>query len=57
MLVLTRKVGETIRINDIVVKVVRVNGDTVRIGVEAPKDVRVDREEVYRRKYESDHRD
>jgi carbon storage regulator len=50
MLVLTRKVGERIHIgNSIVVTVVRVQNDKVRIGIEAPPEVGVHREEVYRR--------
>lgn len=51
MLVLSRKVGEEIVINDnIRVMVVSVKGDRVRIGVEAPADMRVDREEVHTRR-------
>jgi len=47
MLVLTRKVGEEIVIgNDIHVMVVAVQGMQVRIGISAPKDVVVDRQEV-----------
>lgn len=49
-LVLTRRPGERIMIgNDIVVTVVGINGGQIRIAVEAPKDVRVDREEVAKR--------
>ena len=41
MLVLTRKLQEKIRVgNDITITVLRVKGNTVRIGVEAPRDVR-----------------
>ena len=48
MLVLSRKVNETIIINDnIVVTVVDIRGDKVRLGIEAPKDVPVHRQEVY----------
>lgn len=48
MLVLTRKKGETIRIGgDIVVTVVDIGQGKVRIGVEAPKTVPVDRSEVH----------
>jgi carbon storage regulator len=47
MLVLTRLVGESLRIGDIKVTVVKVVGDKVRLGVEAPLDVPVHREEVY----------
>lgn len=50
MLVLTRKVGERIHIgNGIVVTVVRIQNDKVRIGVDAPAEVPVHREEVFRR--------
>ncbi|GAC1337816.1 MAG: carbon storage regulator CsrA [Isosphaeraceae bacterium] len=50
MLVLTRKVGERIHIGDgIVVTVVRIQNDKVRIGVDAPTEVAVHREEVFRR--------
>jgi carbon storage regulator len=51
MLVLTRKVGEEIVIGtDIHVMVVAVQGDTVRLGVSAPKDIVVDRQEVAERR-------
>lgn len=47
MLVLTRKVNEQIRIgNDIVITVVRLAGDKVRLGIEAPKEVPVLRAEL-----------
>ena len=49
MLILTRKVGEMIRIGDTVtVRVLEVRGSQVRLGVDAPADVRIFREEVYR---------
>jgi carbon storage regulator len=49
MLVLTRKIGERIRIGDTVtVRVLEVRGTQVRLGVEAPADVRIFREEIYR---------
>jgi carbon storage regulator len=47
MLVLTRSKDEAIRIGDVKVLVVAIVGDRVRLGVEAPKDVPVHREEVY----------
>jgi carbon storage regulator len=48
MLVLSRKVNETIVINDnIVITVVDIRGDKVRLGIDAPKDVPVHRQEVY----------
>lgn len=51
MLILTRKPGEVIRIgNDITVTVLGVNGQQVRLGIDAPKDVPVDREEIAIRK-------
>lgn len=51
MLVLTRRVGEKIIISDdICVTIVEVNGDRVRVGVEAPRSVRVDRHEVHVRR-------
>ena len=50
MLLLTRRPGETIRIgSDVVVTVLGVNGQQVRLGIEAPRDVTVHREEVYAR--------
>jgi len=50
MLVLTRRLGESIIIDDdIVVTVLEVHGDKIRLGVTAPKHVAVHREEVYRR--------
>ena len=49
MLILTRKVGEVIRIGDAVtIRVLEVRGSQVRLGVDAPSDVRIFREEVYR---------
>ena len=49
MLVLTRKLGEVIRVGEaITVRVLEVKGNQVRLGVEAPADVRIYREEVYR---------
>lgn len=48
MLVLTRRSGESIILrDDIVVQVVEVRGDKVRIGITAPKEVTVHRQEVY----------
>lgn len=50
MLVLTRKIGEVIRINDdITITVLAVKNNQVRMGVDAPKQVDVHREEVYQR--------
>ena len=48
MLVLSRKREESIRIGDeIVITIVDIRGDKVRLGIEAPKDVGVHRQEVY----------
>ena len=48
MLVLTRKIGEQIRIGDTVtVRVLEVRGSQVRLGVDAPAEVRIYREEIY----------
>jgi carbon storage regulator len=47
-LILTRKSGEGIRIGDsITLKVIEIRGNQVRIGVEAPRNVSVHREEIY----------
>lgn len=50
MLILTRRVGETLMVgDDVTVTVLGVKGNQVRIGVNAPKDVDVHREEIYQR--------
>jgi carbon storage regulator len=50
MLILTRKEGESLRLgDDITVTVVSVKGGNVRIGVSAPRDLAVHREEVYQK--------
>ena len=50
MLIVTRRVGEVLMIGDNVeVAVLAVKGNQVRIGVKAPKDVSVHREEIYKR--------
>ena len=47
MLVLTRKVGEIVRINDdIQVQVVGIRGDRIRLGIQAPQNVKILREEL-----------
>jgi carbon storage regulator len=51
MLILTRRAGEALRIgDDIEITVMAVNGSQVRIGINAPRDVAVDREEIAERK-------
>ena len=49
MLVLTRKLGESIAIDDhIKIVVVQIKGKQVRLGIKAPKETKIHREEVYR---------
>jgi carbon storage regulator len=51
MLILTRRAGEALRIGDqIEVMVMAVNGSQVRLGINAPRDIAVDREEIAERK-------
>jgi len=58
MLILTRRVGETVMIgNEVTVTVLGVKGNQVRIGVNAPKDVAVHREEIYERIKREQHTD
>ncbi len=62
MLILTRRVGESLMIGDeIVVTILGVKGNQIRVGISAPKDVSVHREEIYQRiqqeKQPSDHAD
>jgi carbon storage regulator len=49
MLVLTRRAGESVMIgNDVTITVLEARGDVVRLGIQAPRDVQVHREEVFR---------
>jgi carbon storage regulator len=55
MLILTRRVGESLMVgDDITITVLGVKGNQVRIGVNAPRDVAVHREEIYNRIQEDD---
>ena len=50
VLILTRRVGESVKINeDITVTVLGIKGNQIRIGVDAPRHVSVHREEIYQR--------
>lgn len=50
MLILTRRTGENLRFGDnVTVTILGVKGNQVRIGIDAPKDVEVHREEIYER--------
>jgi carbon storage regulator len=49
MLVLTRRAGESVMIgDDVVITVLEARGDVIRLGITAPRDVQVHREEVYK---------
>ncbi len=51
MLILTRKLGETVIVGDnIKITIVKINKQQVKLGVDAPKNVIVDREETYKKK-------
>ncbi|MDE0310179.1 MAG: carbon storage regulator CsrA [Acidiferrobacterales bacterium] len=50
MLILTRRVGESVKIDrNITVSVLGIKGNQIRLGVDAPKDVPVHREEIYQK--------
>ncbi len=50
MLILTRRIGETIMIgNDVSITVLDINGKQVRIGIDAPAEIKVHRKEIYLR--------
>jgi len=50
MLILTRKIGESIRISDnIIIKVVELDNRHVKLGIDAPRSIAVNREEIYER--------
>ncbi|MDB6060782.1 MAG: carbon storage regulator [Verrucomicrobiaceae bacterium] len=51
MLVLSRRLSETLKIgDDIEVTILGISGNQVRLGINAPRDIAVDREEIYERK-------
>jgi carbon storage regulator len=55
MLILTRRVGEAVKIgDDVTISVLSVKGNQVRLGVAAPRDVAVHREEVFERLHPAD---
>jgi carbon storage regulator len=55
VLILTRRIGESIRIDDnVTITVLGVKGAQVRIGVDAPREVQVHREEIYQRVHDED---
>ena len=53
MLFITRKETETLMLNNIEVRIVKIEGDCVRIGIQAPPEVSVHREEVYKKVIEA----
>jgi len=58
MLILTRRVGETVMIgDDVTITVLGVKGNQVRVGINAPKNIAVHREEIYERIKREQHAD
>lgn len=54
MLVLTRRVGEQIRIgDDVVITILGYRGNQVKVGIDAPRHISVDREEIHRMKVDN----
>lgn len=50
MLILTRRIGESLQIgDDVEVRVLGVNGNQIKLGIDAPQDVGIHREEIYRK--------
>jgi carbon storage regulator len=50
MLVLTRKIGEIVWVGDVCVTVLEISGHKVRLGINAPRSVQIDRDEIRQRK-------
>ena len=58
MLILTRRVQEALMLGDsVTITVLSINGNQVRLGIDAPKDVEVHREEIYHRIKSGDNKD
>jgi carbon storage regulator len=56
MLILTRKIGESLVVgNDITITILGVKGNQVRVGIKAPRDVAVHREEIFLRIQQDNH--
>lgn len=50
MLILTRRIGESLQIgDDVEVRVLGVNGNQIKLGIDAPQDVGIHREEIYQK--------